>query len=111
LITAIVSQRSFDDATVARMVRDDGDKRLSTSVQSKLEVRAVNGEQAHGYVFHLTDRNPEKGPGDFRELHQGVVVVGPLVLSTTVLTHSTDLTTVEAALKAIASARYVAARR
>lgn len=111
LITAIVSRTEPPgDEALARQVRDRGEKLLPTAVQTALEMKVVKGAQARGYLYHLTDKKPEKGRGDFRELHQGAVVVRPLLLSVTVLTHSGDAATVKAALEAVAGARYQASK-
>ena len=111
LVTAIVSQVALpSDEALARRVRHQGERRLPTAVQTTVEMKAVKGAQARGYLYHVTDRKPEKGPGDFRELHQGEVVVRPLLLSVTVLTHTGDAATVKAALEALAGARYEASK-
>jgi hypothetical protein len=111
LITALVSRKALpDDAAVRRFVRESGERLLPTAIQTNLELQPVTGAEARGYIFHLTEKGREKGPGDFKELHQGTVVVGPLLLSVTVLTHSGDNDTVSAALKAVASVRYKAKR-
>lgn len=111
LITAIVSHKSLpDDDALAEQVRERGEGMLPTATQTELDIQAVEGAQARGYIYHLTDKNLEKGPGDFRELHQGAVVVPPLVLSVTVLTHTGDQATVDAALAALAGARYKASK-
>jgi hypothetical protein len=106
LITAIVSRTPLDDAAIERLVRERGEAMLPTAIQTRLTLQPITGAEARGYVFHLTEKGPEKGPGDYKELHQGSVVVGPVLLSVTVLTHAGDQSTVAAALKTIAGARY-----
>jgi hypothetical protein len=109
LITALVSRTELPgDEALARQVRSRGEELLPTAVQTTLEMKVVKGAQARGYLYHLTERKAEQGRGDFRELHQGVVVVRPLLLSVTVLTHTGDAATVKAALEALASARFQA---
>jgi hypothetical protein len=107
LITAIVPRSALPtDAALADMLRAEGAAHLATATQTKIDLQPVKGAQARGYVYHLTDRSPEKGPGDFKELRRGTVVVGPLLVTVTVLTHTADQATVDAALAAVTNARY-----
>lgn len=108
IVTAIVSKKELpDDEKLERLVREKGEELLPTATQTSLEIAPVKGSQARGYLYHLTDQNAEKGPGDYRELSQGAIVVPPLLLSVTILTHSGDGETVKSAMSALASARYV----
>lgn len=78
-------------------VLEVGEQKLPGAVQDSIELMEVRGNEAVGYLYHLTDRNPEQGPGDYREAHQGLMLLSPYVASVTVLTHSEDLGTVERA--------------
>jgi hypothetical protein len=80
-----------------------------TAAQTAMEVTPVKGAQARGYLYHLTDHQAGTGAGAFRELHQGTVLVGPLTLSVTILTHTPDTAIVDAAFVALTTARYNAA--
>jgi hypothetical protein len=112
MITAVAGPKALpDDVEVARFVRERGERLLPTAIQTKLELQPVKGAEARGYVFHLTEKGREKGPGDFKELHQGMIVVAPLLLNVTVLTHPGDTATVSAALRTIAGARYLATKQ
>ena len=107
MITALVSRKELpDDAAVKRFVRESAERLLPTAMQTSLALQPIAGPDARGYIFHLTEKGREKEPGDFKELHQGTAVVGPLLLTVTVLTHRGDTDTVSAALKTIAGARY-----
>lgn len=94
------------DAEVEAGVRRTGEAMLPTATQTSLELLRVAGAQASGYLYHLTDRNPEKGAGDYRELHGGALRVGPWFLTVEMLTHSDDSATVAAALAAFAEVTY-----
>lgn len=94
------------DAEVEAGVRRNGEAMLPTATQTALEITRVKGAQASGYLYHLTDRNPEKGAGDYRELRGGAVIVGPWSLTVEVLTHSDDEATVSAALATLAGITY-----
>jgi len=94
------------DEDIRAQVTALGQMMLATAVQTELEVFELQGAEAAGYFFHLTDREPEAGPGDYREARQGAVTVGQLLLSVTVLTHPGDDTSVTEALAVLASARH-----
>ena len=95
-----------NDAELEASVRRSGESMLHTATQSALELVRVAGEQASGFVYHLTDRKPESGPGDFRELRGGAILVGPYFLAVEVLTHSDDTATVAEALAMLAQVHY-----
>jgi hypothetical protein len=81
-------------------VQKRGEQMLSGALQDKIVLMEVKTESGAGYLFHLTDRNPEKGPGDYREATQGFVPVGSRQAAVTILTHTGDDTTVAQALTA-----------
>ena len=108
LITAIPRLNGFprSDKELEGDVRQHGQSLLSTSLQNEVKIIRIAGKEASGYLYHLTDKNPERGPGDYREVNQGSVVVGPYLLSVTILTHSDDSATVAEALNVLSSATY-----
>lgn len=61
---------------VRGLVEEMAKEARKTALQERIEHYEVRGEQTVGWLFHVTDRNPEKGPGDFREANQGAVLVG-----------------------------------
>ncbi len=86
-------------------VVEQGNRSLPTSLQDRLELSEVRGEQGVGYLYHLTDRNEEKGPGDYREATQGAMLLGRHLVTITILTHTGDSATVEQARQVVASAK------
>jgi hypothetical protein len=86
-------------------VLESGNKKLSTALQDHIELAEIKGPQVIGYLLHLTDRNPEKGPGDYREVNGGTLLLGKHVLAVTILTHSGDAATVEEAKRLLAAAK------
>lgn len=108
LMTAIPrrSDESLSAPELMRLVEARGEAALSTALQEQVELVEVRGAQAVGYLYHLTDRQPESGPGDYREARQGAVLVGELVLSVTILTHSDDAKSVAEALDVLSGARH-----
>ena len=84
-------------------VFEAGNQKLAGALQDSIELTEVRGSVAMGYLYHLTDRNPERGPGDYREATQGMMLLAPYVASVTVLTHSEDDGTVERAIELLKS--------
>jgi hypothetical protein len=89
------------------LVMEKGQQDLASAVQEKIEMVELKGEQGVAYLYHVTDRNPEKGPGDYREATQGAMLLGTYLGTVTILTHTGDSETVEQAKKALASARII----
>lgn len=84
-------------------VLEAGNQKLAGALQDAIELTQVRGSGVTGYLYHLTDRNPESGPGDYREATQGIVLFAPYVATVTVLTHSEDDSTVERAMELLES--------
>lgn len=82
-----------------------GNELLSTALQKSLELTELKGPQAIGYLYHLTDRNPEKGPGDYREVHQGALLIAQRVITFTILTHTGDSETIDKAREMLRSVK------
>ena len=106
LITAIPNLKPLSSEELKESIRQKGADLLPTSTQTAVELVRVAGAEATGYLFHLTDRQPEKGPGDYKELREGGVVVGPYVLSVTVLSHPGDSEPVSSALEMLKNVTY-----
>jgi hypothetical protein len=108
LITAIPRMNGFpkDDQELEKVTLQQGQSQLPGAVQTELRLTRIEGQEAKGSFYHLTDKNPERGPGDWREAHQGAVVLGGYVLSFTILTHTDDTTTVPAALEVLRTVHY-----
>jgi hypothetical protein len=90
---------------VREAVTKGGNEQLASALQKTLELTEIKGPQAIGYLYHLTDRNPEKGPGDYREANQGAVLIGQRVIAVTILTHSGDSATVDKVKEMLSSVK------
>lgn len=80
---------------------------LPTAVQTSLELVEVKAADGGGFLFHVTDRNPEKGPGDFREARSGAMLLGGRLLTVTILSHTADDEFVAQALKTLETTRVI----
>lgn len=94
--------------TFAGAIRQRGTDELQGALQDTLEWSESRGEQAILYLYHLTDRNPERGPGDYREAHQGGIHLGSHVVSVTILSHPGDEAVVELLKRSLVAAKIVA---
>lgn len=92
---------------VRAAVAEQGAAELPGALQTKLELVELKMSGGAGTLFHVTDRNQEKGPGDYRELHQGMMLVGKYLAAVTVLTHPGDEATVKQAIEMLESASIV----
>lgn len=109
VIEAVVGEGTLPtDAQLETVVREDRRSMLrpTRSSPGSAELTAVRGASANGYVYHFTDPDSVDVGSDYREMDRGFVVVGPLVLRVSILTHSGDRTTVKTALDVISNARY-----
>ena len=96
------------DLTALRtLVAQQGTALLPTAVQKSLELIEVKIVDGGGFLFHLTDRNPEKGPGDFREARSGAMLIGGRFMTVTILSHTADSEFVAQALKTLETTRVV----
>jgi hypothetical protein len=109
LITAMWKEKpriDFDDPAQFRaMVEKFGSTQLSTAVESKLDVQELRGEEAIGYYYLLTDKAPK--PGEYEYAVSGIVSVGELLLSVTVLLHGKESPARQMALEVLKTARHL----
>ncbi len=108
LMTVIPRPADAPIATVAgvrKVVTERGRKELSGALQKELELAEIKTADAAGFLYHLTDRNPEKGPGDYREGDQGLVLAHGRLISVTILTHTGGDAIVKQALDALKTVR------
>jgi len=88
-LTPIARQRpggSVDTAIKMRQsVQQAADKVKPSAVEQYLPVEELTGAPAPGYYFSATDREPK--PGEYKYLTQGMLLVGDVVVSFSVLTN------------------------
>ncbi len=73
------------DAAIRRQVENSAKKAEPLSVEKKLEVMEIRGASGRGYYFFATDPSP--GPGDWKYMTQGIIRIGELAVSFTILTN------------------------
>ncbi len=85
------------------MVEKQGNGLLGTATQETIEVKPIPLKNGAAFYYHLTDREEERGPGDFKELHQGFGEISRHAIAFTVLTHPGEAQLVKKALDSLAS--------
>jgi hypothetical protein len=89
---------------VHQMIDHDWQEVLSSAVEKRQVLEHLDGEEAHGYFFMVTDKAPK--PGEYEYMIRACVGVGDLALSVTILTHDKDSDAVQAALSALRDVRH-----
>ena len=80
-----------------------GAKYLASARQETLTLEKLEGEQATGRYFLLTERDPR--PGEYQSVISGGLLTGPIVVSFTLLLHDPQAEYVKDALRVVKSAR------
>ena len=81
------------------------EKALSQSVETTIDVREINEPSAKGYFFSATDRAPT--PGEYKYITQGMLRVGKLAPTFTILTNDGEQSIIEQALDMLAGAAHI----
>jgi len=107
IVTAVVAKALPTDAQLKALVREDRKSMLERiPSQTTTEPTPITGASATGYVYHLTDERSDDVGGDYREMDRGFLVVGPLILKLSILTHSGHGAVAKTALDVISNARF-----
>jgi hypothetical protein len=86
-----------------RRVEDEGRGHLPTAMEDRVVLGEIRGPAAFGYSYSLTDKAPK--PGEYEFMTRASVVVGNLVLSATILSHTKDPQSVRDALSMLQGSR------
>jgi hypothetical protein len=87
-----------------KRVQNAADRAQSQAVERALPLKDLKGPSGFGYYFAATDRAP--APGECKNLTQGMMSVGALIVTFTILTNDGQEKIVADALTMLASARY-----
>lgn len=111
LITPIGSIKKDNCALSAdeirNQVKQSANQAASQAVEKSIDVIELKGVSGSGYYFSATDRAPK--PGGFKHLTQGIIPVGELLVSFTILTNEGQQKAVTEVLSVLKSAKYVIA--
>jgi hypothetical protein len=87
-------------------VQQSADKVKPSALESYLSVEPLPGAPGPGYYFSATDREPK--PGEFKYLTQGMLLVGDVVVSFSILTNDAQEKVKDQALAMLKSASHIA---
>jgi hypothetical protein len=93
------------DASIRRQVEDSARKAEPSSVEKKLEVMELRGASGRGYYFFATDPSPR--PGTWKYMTQGILRVGELAISFTILTNEGQKDVINDALRMLRNAKHL----
>jgi hypothetical protein len=89
LVTAIPNgtrgHLKVDAGALKQLAQAQGTQLLATSKEPELRLDALKGVDSTGYFYNLTDKAPD--PGSFERMTQGMIDVGDLLCTFTVLYH------------------------
>ena len=88
---------------VRTLVEKDSQKLLPTAAETKIVLQEIKGVTHTGYYFSITDKAPN--PGEYRYMTRGVIGVGNLLLSVTILHRVKDSQSVKDALSFLREAK------
>jgi hypothetical protein len=88
---------------VRTLVEKDSQKLLPTATETKIVLQEIKGVTHTGYYFSITDK--ALNPGEYRYMTRGVIGVGNLLLSVTILHRVKDSQSVKDALSFLREAK------
>jgi hypothetical protein len=78
-------QEDLKDEAIRGIVQKSLDRVKPQAVEKTLKLVELQGPSGKGYYFFATDKAPK--PGEYKYMTQGVIVVGELIVSFTILTN------------------------
>lgn len=111
---AIAPFNSVDPKEVEGTVRRVAEEIGKQAVDPNPALRPLSGAHGSGFIFTAVDKkysdpNYQPTPTDFKNITQGSLVIGKISLAFTILTNDDGAAAVDAALRMIKGASYVAA--
>jgi hypothetical protein len=92
----------LSEGDMQKMVQRAADNAQPNAVEKTLKIIELQGSSGRGYYFSATDKAPE--PGSYKFLTQGILKVGELAVTFTILTNNDKKDVESAALTMIKSA-------
>ena len=99
------SAERLDEEGIKRLVTRLGTAMLHGAVETELELRRVEGTAGVGHFYLLTDKQEHLPTGEYRYICQGIMAVGALRLSVTLLTNEPGEELLRAFFRLLAGAR------
>lgn len=86
----------MDAASLRKEVESAAEAAKPQAVERALEIKTLKGTSGTGYYFSATDRAPK--PGEYKYLTQGIIPIGGLTVTFTILTNDGAQATVDTVL-------------
>ena len=93
---------------IRRVVANAAETAKRQAVERDIPIVEIRGDSTNGYYFSATDRAPK--PGEFKYMAQGMLRLGELSATFTVLSNDSAGSVVADALKMLKAARHVPAK-
>jgi len=109
LVTSVPKGSRIKEMGLANALTMVGNRALPGSVEKEVVLQQLQGEQADGYYFTLTDKtfvDSAHKPGKYKYQTQGLVNLGDFTLNFVICSNFLDTSDHRAALEMIATARF-----
>jgi hypothetical protein len=93
---------------VRKATKNAAKTQLAGALQKEVVLTEIETVDGTGFLYHLTDRNPETGPGDYREGDQGMILIPGHIIAATIFTHTGDAAIVTEAYDTLKTLHVVA---
>lgn len=96
----------FADAPLKARVQATAIGQLGKAEETQASLQEIRGSNVSGYYYSLTSKGPLRGPGDYKYLTQGTLLVGELVVVFTLLQRDAAPSEREQVLRSFAGASF-----
>ena len=93
-----------DQAGIRENVERTAQKAKSEAVERNISIREIKGSSVAGYYYSITDKSPK--PDEYKYMTQGMVRLGDLIITFTVLTNDGYTNAADQTIAAMRSASY-----
>ena len=107
LITPIwgAKKEGLKDEAIKELVQKSAERVKPQAVEKTLQLVELRGTSSRGYYFFVTDKAPK--PDEYKYMTQGVLAVGDLIVTFTVLTNGNHEKVAKEALTMLREARHL----
>ncbi len=100
-----VKKEALQEEAIRESVQRSAEKAKSQSVEKTLKPVGLQGASGKGFYFFSTDKAPK--PGEWKYMTQGVLVVGELMVTFTILTNDKQSEVIKETLTILKEARHL----
>jgi hypothetical protein len=93
-----------DGDSLRQMVQQSAQRASAQAVEKSIEVKEMKGNSGIGFYFSATDRAPK--PGEYKYMTQGIIRIGELMTTFTILTNEGQEMIISDALLMLKTAKY-----